>query len=134
MLDFDNMLTELTLELKNIKTQTRLNLPEPKCDKKPTRLSWLNVNDYLKIINRPIEHLIKYMKTDRQMNVSLIDNVLMIQGKFQKNDLQKVMLEYISRFVKCPICGNNFTSLEKDIRLRKERITCSRCLSKTFIQ
>jgi len=131
--DFNTMLEELTVKLKNLKNPSKLNLPEPIIDKKTTRLSWLNVNDFLKIINRPIEHLIKYMKNDRQMNVSLINDVLMIQGKFQKKDLQKIMLEYIARYVKCPVCGNNHTNLIKDTLLRKEKIHCPRCLSKVFI-
>jgi len=131
--EFDTMLEELFMELKELKSPSKLNLPDPKFDKKPTRLSWLNVNDYLRIINRPIDHLIKYLKTDRQMNVAMIDDTLIIQGKFHKKDLEKIMLEYISRYVKCPVCGNNYTSLVKDMSLRKERIECNRCLSKTFI-
>lgn len=130
-ISFETMLSELFTDLSQLKKSTEINLPEPKVDKKPTRISWLNVDEYLKKINRPVEHLLKYMKKERNVDASFIEDRIIIQGKLRKDDIEKIMLEYLDRYVKCPICNCNFTSLENV--MRKDRINCSRCLSKTFI-
>jgi len=128
---FETMLSELYTDLSRMKTPSEINLPEPKIDKKPTRISWLNVNEYLSKINRPIEHLLRYLKKERNVDASFLEDKLILQGKLRKEDIEKIMLEYLNAYVKCPICNCNYTTLET--LMRKDRINCSRCLSKTFI-
>lgn len=128
-LQFNKMLDELYDELASQNANSNLHLPEPKINKKPTRLDWNNINDFLKIINRSKNHFLLFLKNDRKILANYNNQILMIQGKYHKNDIIKIMTEYTNKFVKCPICKSYDTILSKDLSIRKDKINCNKCKS-----
>lgn len=132
-LDFNKMLDELYLELnKKTKNNTTFYIPEPKINRKPTRLDWLNAKEFLKKVNRSYEHFITFLKTDRNIVASIVNKVFIIQGKYKKEDINKIILEYINKFCKCSVCGGMDTYLAKDVSIRKEKVVCNTCKSTTY--
>ncbi|ADO67086.1 putative eIF-2B/eIF-5 [Cafeteria roenbergensis virus] len=131
-LDFNSMLNNLYTKFGDSSFENVFYLPEPKISKKSTRIDWININVFLKSVNRSIEHFINYLKNDRKISTTYQNNILIIQGKYRKEDINKMMLEYVNKFCKCPICSSYDTLLVKDGTIRKEKIICSKCKSTTF--
>ena len=131
--DFDFTNNQLYNQIKNIKSKNNFFLPEVQAIKKTTRIDWINVNIFLKTINRNIQHLILFLKNDRRMTVSFTNNVLMIQGKFNKTDIEKIMIEYSKKYCQCKVCLNFNTSLLKDSQYKKYKLSCNTCKSTLFI-
>ena len=133
--NFDLMITELYEELKQVNHSTKNDfyIPEAKITKKPTRLDWINFFDFLKKINRSPQHFIKFLKHERKIDGDLVGTVLIIQGKYRKEDVSKIMVEYTNKFCLCPICKSYNTNLLKDAIIKKEKISCLKCKSQTFI-
>lgn len=129
---FNKMLDSLYEELSSQNSNNNLRLPEPKINKKPTRLDWNNINEFLKIINRSQDHFISFLKNDRKILSTFKDKTLMIQGKYNKNDIIKIMTEYVNKYSLCPICSSYDTILSKDMTIRKEKINCNKCKSSNY--
>lgn len=130
--NFSIMLNKLYQQLDNKKKEFVLCLPEPKISKKPTRLDWLNINMFLKKINRSPEHFIHFLKDERKISVSYQRNILIIQGKFKIEDINKIILEYVNKYCKCLECGCYDTLLIRDGSTRKDKINCHNCHSTKF--
>lgn len=131
MFDFNTMLDELYIQLdKNNKYN--FVIPEPKFNKKPTRIDWINIKEFLKTVNRSYEHFLSFVKDERKMVASYNKRTLMIQGKFKPDDIIKVMKEYLNKYCKCPVCSKYNTYLVRDTELRKDKIICDTCKSNTY--
>lgn len=111
---------------------TKFYLDEPQCNKKPTRLDWINVNNFLKKINRSSNHFLNYIINVRKILATYNGTVMIIQGKYNKNDITKIMLEYISNYCSCSICNSYDTILIKDFTIRKEKLFCNKCKSVNY--
>lgn len=111
---------------------TKFYLDEPQCNKKPTRLDWINVNNFLKKINRSSNHFLNYIINVRKILATYNGTVMIIQGKYNKNDITKIMLEYISNYCSCSICNSYDTILIKDVTIRKEKLFCNKCKSVNY--
>ena len=130
--DFNKMLDNLYNQIDNSKSKNQIYLPEPKINKKPTRIDWLNINKFLKIVNRSIEHFINYLKNERKIDANYHNKLFIIHGKFRKDDINKIMIEYVNKYCKCPSCNSFDTVLAKDGSTRKDKIICNKCKSITF--
>lgn len=130
--DFNKMLDSLYESIDESKT-SKFYIPEPKFTKKPTRMDWNNVNEFLKIINRHPIHFVSFIKNERKIMANYNGSILMLQGKFRKDDITKIMTEYLDKYCKCPVCGSYHTKLVKDVTVRKEKINCDKCKSITYV-
>lgn len=131
-LDFNKMLDNLYDQLDQTNSKTTFYIPEPKINKKPTRLDWLNATEFLKTINRSLDHFINFLKTERKVIASYHKNIIIIKGKFRKTDINKMMIEYVNKFCKCPVCSSFDTLLAKDGTIRRDKLICQKCKSTTF--
>ena len=130
-LNFNEMLDNLYKQIDRT-TDSTVYLPEPKINKKPTRIDWTNTDKFLKTVNRSFEHFINYLKVERKICAGYQNKIFIIPGRFRKEDINKIMLEYVNKFCKCPVCNSFDTILAKDGTVRKEKIICNKCKSITF--
>ena len=129
--DFNKMLDTLYESIDDTHS-SKFYIPEPKFNKKTTRLDWNNVNDFLKVINRHPLHFLSFIKNERKIMANYNDSILMLQGKFKKEDITKIMTEYLNKYCKCPVCNSYETTLIKDGSVRRDKISCCKCKSTTF--
>lgn len=129
--DFNCMLSNVYDSLKE--SNGKLFLPEVITEKKPTRIDFINVTEIFKIINRDIKHFIKFLDKTRGISSDFHNKKLLIQGKYNKDNINKYLIEYIKKYVFCPSCKNYHTLLVKDGATKKEKIKCLDCNSINFV-
>ena len=130
--EFNKMLDNLYESLDTSTESSKFYISEPKFNKKPTRLDWLNVNDFLRTVNRHPSHFLSYIINVRKLRATYDGKIMMLQGKYKKDDLTKIMTEYIQKYCKCSICGSFDTTLLKDTSLRKDKLSCNKCKSVNY--
>lgn len=127
--EFNKMIDELYDIIGDVKKNNKFFIPEPIISKKPTRLDWINVNQFLKAANRSNTHFLNYITNTRKIIATFDNSILMIQGKYRKDDLTKIIKEYLNIYSKCNVCNSLNTTLLRDTKLRKDKISCNKCKS-----
>ena len=130
---FNDMLDEAYKVLEyNEPVVYNLNLPQIDIEITASRLYWKNLNEYLKIINRPPDHFMSFIKNelcDRDINWysnNIIDGII-IQGKYLKqNNIMELIKKYINTCVICSSCNSPNTELNKSLG-KKYIFNCIQC-------
>jgi len=119
-LDFNTMLDEAYDLIDNKDGKGKLVFPKMDIEIETTRLHWKNIKEYLKIMNRSPDHLLKYLQNeipDKKINwySSKISDGLLFLGKFKKNyNITDLIYKYIETNVSCSSCKSIKTIITKD--------------------
>lgn len=83
-----------------------------------------NFNKFPDVLNRPREHLIKFLTKELGTTAALLNNRLIIVGKFSPTQLNEKIKKYVNEFVKCSECSKPDTKL-----LKEDRIVYIKCMA-----
>lgn len=130
-MSFTTRLEEVYDILDTGKEAEKLILPNPNIEVTTTNTYWHNVKDFLKKINRPPDHFIKFLSVQLDTEVtqktkSLSKGLILIR----KHNIKKItpLLEkYMNEFVICKYCKSYNTKIKKDDYIRKYIFRCKKC-------
>lgn len=113
--------------------QTNIKLPSPNVTRKGKKTHVANFTTICDALKRSTEHLKQYINTEMNTDSS-IDGTgcLIISGRLQSNQIEKLIFNYIITYVQCPVCKCMDTYLEKGNRL--QYIKCNRCTAQRTVQ
>jgi translation initiation factor 2 beta subunit (eIF-2beta)/eIF-5 len=132
-MNFEELLDSVykQIEDKTIIT-SKLIIPPPVIEKSTTKTYWKNIKKILITINRPADHFIEFLNkeinTGEWISSSKSDGLVLV-GKYNIEQLTKLLHTYIKKNVVCSICNATNTVLEKDKELRVYKINCNKCKS-----
>ena len=85
-----------------------------------------NFADVCKSINRETEEVSRYVAIELKVQTSIsIDGQLVIHGSYRKNEVQAIIVKYITNYVKCPACKSYNTIISKVQKVTY--IKCDKC-------
>lgn len=132
-MNFEELLDSVYREIddKTIIT-TKLVIPPPIIEKSTTNTYWKNIKKILITINRNPDHFIDFLNkeinTGEWISSSKSDGIVLV-GKYNIEQLTKLLQSYIKKYVVCNICNATNTLLDKDKELRVFKINCNKCKS-----
>lgn len=136
-MSFELQLDNLYNELDNLRKMEKVKLPKPEIVRKNKKYLWKNVNIFLRILNRPAEHFIKFIDNNYNNKVSWYssdknDGLFFIQ-KVDLNYVINVMNTYIKMYVLCCQCNSINTMFEKDNDIKKFKLCCNNCKAEKYL-
>eukprot|EP01088_Endostelium_zonatum_P012437 TRINITY_DN2665_c0_g1_i1.p1 TRINITY_DN2665_c0_g1~~TRINITY_DN2665_c0_g1_i1.p1 ORF type:complete len:197 (+),score=17.37 TRINITY_DN2665_c0_g1_i1:70-660(+) len=94
----------------------------------PTKTQWNNFSVFVASINRPIEHVQKFVSIELATSVNLDSNgALIVVGRFQAKQFAAIQKKYLQEFVICGSCKRRDTIYGKEDRLHFVRCTSPLC-------
>ena len=100
-----------------------------------TRTCWMNFNDFVEVLNRPIDHLFKFILAELGVDGTIGGkNQANLKGRVTQSTLQKIISKYINDYVRCPNCKSFNTVIKKDQSTRLQQIYCEDCKTVKTIQ
>jgi len=111
---------------------SRFNLPmvESIIQGKKTVIN--NINKIIDLLDRPQEHVIKYLAKELGTTGNMVGSRLILVGKFTPGNIGDKIRKYVEEFVKCSECGKPDTKLVKEGRITE--IKCLACGAKRPIR
>jgi translation initiation factor 2 subunit 2 len=92
----------------------------------------INFNQVCESINRDKNYISALLTDELKTQVSLSGkNILIINGKYRVNQIEKIFKYIIINFIRCKSCKSIDTTINKENRLMK--IICNHCSSITSI-
>jgi translation initiation factor 2 subunit 2 len=127
---YDELLYRLHNYKINENLQKKINLPQMEI-KRVNKLSiFFNFDVYCEKLNRPLEHVANFFKTETGANISINgQNQLIIQNIINQTKCESIMKNYIKNFVMCKQCKGIVSSM-----IKKNGLTfleCNQCNAKT---
>ena len=98
---------------------------------------WFNFGDFCASIYRDRNQVMDYINRELQTTSSIIENnnnKIKIQGRFTINQLQTIMMKFISHYVSCCSCKSLNTNIKKDKVSRLNFLYCNQCGSSNSIK
>ena len=129
---FDDMLNELYDNLTQSNDNLNIKLPEPQLIKNGSNYIWKNVKAYLKLVKRPPDHFVDFIKKETTWQVNWItssksDGLILNQKKINTGQIIDIMKAYLKEYVICKGCKSISTYIEKDKNIRKYNFICLNC-------
>lgn len=91
-----------------------------------------NFKEIAETLNRPPQHLLKFLAKEMATAGVIDDERAIFQGKFEKETLQHLVERYTREYVICPICKRPDTKIVKEKRLWF--LVCEACGAKSSIR
>lgn len=136
-MNFDNMLNEAYSLLGLKEENNKLILPDLLLEYGTTKVHWINIEHFLKTINRPSNHFIKWLNKEiPNININWLSNLetdgLLLHNKNIKKDyLINILLKYINNYVICSSCKSYNTIIQKNNK--QYEFICLNCEMKKYI-
>ena len=127
---------ELLERIMNLKSKDeqhkKISIPPLQVTKQNRMTIISNFLVYSDKLNRQIDHIASYFKTETGLNNSInSQNQLIIQGIFNESKCESIMKNYIKDFVMCKQCRTIESKLIKENGVTF--LECHRCASKTSL-
>ena len=101
-------------------------LPEPEIINAPKRVILINFQKICQRLNRPTEHVMKYICTEFGTSGDLNGHKqLVIRGRFKSQNMKSILTDYVKTYVRCKTCLKTNTEITRD---RKHDISLLKCL------
>lgn len=132
----NNIMTEYTtdqlidrvytiLEQNNVQRNTKLVMDSPEVMLVNGQTCFKNFTSICEKLKRNTSDVKKFFEDEMSTKTSIDGlGMLQIDGKFRTNNIEKVLLSYMQKYVFCNICSSANTKLDK-----KDRIQYIECLS-----
>lgn len=108
-----------------------ISLPQPQLSKDGgTKLVWTNFKDICAILNRDEAEIQSFFHDELATRITINNaHQLIIHGKnqYRHQHIQKILVKYISSFVKCALCGSAQTILTKLPGVKHQQFLCKSC-------
>jgi len=134
---FEQMLDDVYSEIQINPSEYNLLLPQIEIVSSPSKVHWINIMEYLKILNRTSEHFINFLQSEfynKKINWYSNDenNGIVIHGKYIKKEHISILIKkYINIYVICGSCLSPKTTLTKN--KKKFLSICGVCHSNKII-
>lgn len=137
-ISFDQMLNELYDNLNQSNNNLKIILPEPQLIKNGSNFIWKNVKEYLKLVKRPPEHFINFIKKETNWQINWItssksDGLILNQKRLNNGQIIDIMKSYLKEYVICKGCKSTYTYIEKDKNIRKYNFSCLNCHNEYYV-
>lgn len=127
---FHSKFTSLTGSKDAGKARTYIKDPDIQIQNKKMHI--VNFTQVCHSIKRDPNELSSFMAQELQKQTSITANgILLIHHIYKRNDIIDVIKKYVIKFVRCPSCGSDDTSMTKLNRINY--IKCDRCQSSNAI-
>lgn len=112
---------------------SKIALPSLSITRKAKKTIFTNFVPVCEIMKRDVEHVKQYICTEMNTDASVDGNGgLIISGRLQQTQIEKLILQYVRTYVQCPVCGSMDTKLEKTNRILF--IICNQCTASRSVQ
>ncbi|MGQ9543087.1 MAG: translation initiation factor IF-2 subunit beta [Candidatus Bathyarchaeia archaeon] len=110
----------------------RFEEPKPEVTVFGTRTVIHNFTELSRRINRPPQHILKFLSKEMATAGTYDGQRVFFQGKFQEATISQLIHIYITRYVICPICKRPDTRIERSGRFTT--LTCEACGAKSPVK
>jgi len=125
MRSYEELLAKAIEELpKEIKKSERFEIPKVIVQREGSKTIIKNFSQLAKAINRSEEHLYKYIVKSMGTAGLLESGRVILQGKFNREEVQREIDNYVKTYVLCKECSSPDTEF-----VREERVLMVRCLA-----
>lgn len=137
-MSFEEMLDQVYELLdENIKEKIDLQIPEPVLIRSGNNNIWKNIKEFLKITNKPPDHLMHFLNVELSNVVTWISDKksdgVIIKEKIKPEKIINLMKKYIVEYVICKSCKTNNIEITKDNKIRTYLLKCNNCFQETFL-
>ena len=136
MMTYEQLLTRLMARVKEWRKdepKKKLSVPPLLVSRGGRRVALLNFMDVCKRLKRPPQHLLLFTSVELGTTCTVNSaNHLLVRGKYNQNQFEKLILEYCEKFVICPECRSVETILIRDGRFTY--LSCDNCLSRPVVE
>lgn len=109
-------------------TYDEMKLGLPQLGRSGKKIIWTNFMDTCKRLNRDKASVMKYFSSELGTDVFLNGTEeLTFKGKYNQNDITKILKNYVNQQIKCKSCSSTATMETKEGRFTK--LLCSKCKS-----
>jgi len=125
MRSYEELLEKAIKELpKEVKKSERFEIPKAIVQREGNKTIIKNFSQIAKAINRSEEYLYKYIVKSMGTAGLLESGRVVLQGKFNRDEVQKEIEDYVKTYVLCKECNSPDTEF-----IREERVLMVRCLA-----
>ncbi len=114
-------------------SSTRLKLPPLNmCKYRTTRTCWSNFAQMCTILNRPADHVLKFIERDLAVTASINGkSQLILPIRIEARGMAHILDHYVKKYVLCMRCQSHRTKMHKDKVRRIHFVTCAVCLAES---
>jgi translation initiation factor 2 subunit 2 len=132
-MNFEQMLDDVYSELGETH-KNKIVLPTVTILKDTTKITWTNINDFIKLLKCPPDHLMDYVKKNLHDDMNYDEKGLIIRNNRRKQDeLSNIIRKYTEEFGICKQCKTPKTIIYKDNTIREWKVKCESCKSEYTI-
>jgi translation initiation factor 2 subunit 2 len=114
------------------KNKTKMIMTRPIVDSQNKKTYFVNFRDICLNLNRPEIHMQQYFKDELVPKINISgEGVMIIVGIYKSPSIEKILRNYVIKYVMCPICKSTNTLFIKEERINF--ITCNGCHSRTAL-
>ncbi len=125
-MEYDKMLDRAYMSLpKETLTKERFQMPAVDSMIQGTKTFVRNFDQIIKAIERPEEHVCKFITKEVATAVSVDKGKLVINGKFGMIQVSKIFDSYVSQYVLCHECGKPDTTIADEHGVKT--LKCQAC-------
>lgn len=133
---FDMMLDDVYEKLESctnsVKMQSKIIIPSPELTKHGHHFIWKNIKTFLKIVNKPPEHVVKFFSDELKCQITWItesksDGINIDYDRLSSSTITELMKKYVLEYVYCKKCKSTNSIISKDSNVRKYLFVCQNC-------
>ena len=118
----------------NITKNKQCSVPTPQISKFSRKIVLSNFTAICNAIHRQPDHLMAFILTELSTDGNLDGNKrLIIKGKFAQNQIESILIKYMTEYVMCNVCRVTNTMLLRDPMTRLYFVDCESCKSKRSV-
>ena len=116
--DFDTMLERARKKIpENVAETIVFEVPKVKTNIQGSRTVVVNFAEIADVINRPQDHLLKYLSKELATAGIIEGRRVVFQGRFGLMQMQKKIEAYVKEYVLCKQCGRHDTKITHEGRI-----------------
>ena len=116
------------------KSDNKIKIPIPVLARAAKKTLWSNFGEFCDVVNRDTVHVAMFFQAELSTTSSMgKDRHLILRGRFQPQQIEVIMKQYLKTYVQCPNCKKGEgTVLERNKRLRLMFMKC-KCGAETCV-
>jgi len=131
--DYEALLKRARSQIPEIASKReRLEIPDVSSTVIGMRTIVHNFKEIADILNRDPHHLLKFLTGELATAATMQESRVILQGKFSRETLERLLQRYMESFVVCPVCKRPDTKIVKEKRL--SFLVCEACGARSSIR
>ena len=127
--DYAKLLDRIFCSTRNNSTRKKTHLDPPIIERVGTKkVIWKNFNETANTIKRDPDHIFKYFLVELSTTGSIdLNKRFLIKGIFNRQNIEKILLEYIKKYVTCNTCKGVNSVITRHVSSRIDMLHCNSC-------